>query len=388
MARENPLWSRRRIAAELARLGHGVDKDTVAKYMPAPSRRPGPRSQTWKISCATTSPGPSRSTSSPCRRSSSGTSTSSSSFRSIRRRILHVNVTSNPSAAWAAQQIVEAVGTDLAPRFLIRDRDGIFGRAFDSRVENLGIEQLKTAPRSPWQNGYAERWVGTLRRELLDHVIVLGERHLLRLVREYVAYYNADRPHMALGGMRPSRGLSSRPPWGASSLFLGSADCIIATRGSLERAPTGFSSLQVSGGAAAPHWLLARGKAAGCLMVVSHGAGCRAKRRSVAQHVVAAWQEASTTCAELLRESISSTSRHRSCPPGARGVRVSTTSVDHPRVLRRNRFRRRRVLHQMPSITPALSAASALMPQVNPPRVARTKPAGQHPITPRIAGRR
>ena len=85
-----------------------------------------------------------------------------------RRRILHVNVTSNPSAAWAAQQIVEAVGTDLAPRFLIRDRDGIFGRAFDSRVENLGIEQLKTAPRSPWQNGYAERWVGTLRRELLE----------------------------------------------------------------------------------------------------------------------------------------------------------------------------------------------------------------------------
>jgi len=121
----------------------------------------------------------------------------------VRRRILHVNVTAHPYAGWAAQQIVEAVGPDAHVVRLIRDRDAIYGRAFDARVRNLGIEQLRTSPRSPWQNGYAERWVGTLRRELLDHVIVLGERHLLHLVRQHAAYYNEDRPHMSLDGDAP-----------------------------------------------------------------------------------------------------------------------------------------------------------------------------------------
>jgi transposase InsO family protein len=87
--------------------------------------------------------------------------------------------------------------------YLVRGRASIYGRAFQMRVQNLGIEQLKTTPRSRWQSGYAERWIGTLRRDLLDHVIVLGERHLLRLVRQYVNYYNADRPHMSLDGDAP-----------------------------------------------------------------------------------------------------------------------------------------------------------------------------------------
>ena len=86
---------------------------------------------------------------------------------------------------------------------LIRDRDGVFGAVFDARVDHLGLRQLRIAPRSPWQNGFAERCVGTLRREVLDHVIVLGERHLLRLIRAYVAYYNVDRPHMSLDGDAP-----------------------------------------------------------------------------------------------------------------------------------------------------------------------------------------
>jgi len=119
-----------------------------------------------------------------------------------RRRVLHVNVTAHPYAAWAAQQIVEALGVEIVPARLIRDRDAIFGTEFDGRVsnqvDNLGVRQIRIAPRSPWQNGHAERWVGTLRRELLDHLIVLGERHLLRLVRQHVAYYNEDRPHMSL----------------------------------------------------------------------------------------------------------------------------------------------------------------------------------------------
>jgi putative transposase len=131
-----------------------------------------------------------------------------------RRRILHVNVTAHPYAAWAAQQIVEAVGPDANVARLIRDRDGIYGTAFDARVRHLGIEQLRTAPRSPWQNGYAERFVGTLRRELLDHVVVLGERHLLHLVRQHARYYNEDRPHMSLDGDSPVARAVERPEAG------------------------------------------------------------------------------------------------------------------------------------------------------------------------------
>jgi transposase InsO family protein len=120
-----------------------------------------------------------------------------------RRRLLHVNMTAHPRATWTAQQIVEALDADAVPARLIRDRDGIYGAEFDARVDHLGIKQLRIAPRSPWQNGFAERWVGTLRRELLDHVIVLGERHLLRLVRQHAAHYNGDRPPMSLGGDSP-----------------------------------------------------------------------------------------------------------------------------------------------------------------------------------------
>jgi transposase InsO family protein len=204
MARENPLWSRRRIASELAKLGHAVGKDAVAKYMPKPPERPRrPASQTWNTFLR-----------------NHLTGTIAIDFLTVptvtfgivyvffvlsleRRRVLHVNVTRQPHAAWAAQQIVEAVGTEALPARLIRDRDGVFGAAFNRRVDHLGIRQLKISARSPWQNGCAERFVGTLRRELLDHLIVVGERHLLRAVRDYVAYYNGDRPHMSLGGEAP-----------------------------------------------------------------------------------------------------------------------------------------------------------------------------------------
>ncbi|MEI8259124.1 MAG: integrase core domain-containing protein, partial [Deltaproteobacteria bacterium] len=179
------------------KLGHDVAKDTVARYMPTRSR-PRPPSQPWTTFL---------------RNHLAGTiaidflTVPTVTFGIVyvffvlsleRRRVLHVNVTMQPHAAWAAQQIVEAIGPDFVPVRLIRDRDGIFGKVFDDRVRNLGIEQVRTAPRCPWQNCYAERFVGTLRRELLDYLIVLGERHLLHVVRAYVAYYNEDRPHMAL----------------------------------------------------------------------------------------------------------------------------------------------------------------------------------------------
>jgi transposase InsO family protein len=204
MARENPLWSRRRIAAELAKLGHEVGKDAVAKYMPRPAGRP-PRSSstTWGTFLRMHLAGA---------LAIDFLVVPTVTFNVLyvffvlsleRRRILHVNVTAHPYAAWAAQQIVEAVGPDAHVVRLIHDRDAIYGAAFDARVRNLGIEQLRTSPKSPWQNGYAERWVGTLRRELLEHVVVLGERHLLHVVRQHAAYYNEDRPHMSLDGDAP-----------------------------------------------------------------------------------------------------------------------------------------------------------------------------------------
>ena len=100
--------------------------------------------------------------------------------------------------------MIEAVAPDVVAERVIRDRDGIFGAVFDKRLAGMGLEQFRIAPRAPWQNGFAERFVGTMRRELLDHVIVLSERHLLRLVREYVRFYNDDRPHMALDGDAPT----------------------------------------------------------------------------------------------------------------------------------------------------------------------------------------
>jgi transposase InsO family protein len=176
-----------------------VSKDTVAKYMPKRHGRPGrPPSTSWVTFL---------------RAHVAGTlaidflTVPTVSFNVLyvffvlsleRRRILHVNVTAHPYAAWAAQQMVEAVGFDTTLNRVIRDRDGIYGKVFDARVKRLGLEQFRIAPRSPWQNGYAERFVGTLRRELLDHVIVLGERHLLRLVKDHARYYNEDRPHMSL----------------------------------------------------------------------------------------------------------------------------------------------------------------------------------------------
>jgi putative transposase len=106
-----------------------------------------------------------------------------------RRRIVHFNITEHPTAQWTAQQIVEAFPWDTAPRYLLRDRDSIYGATFPSRVENMGIEEVKIAPQSPWQNPYCERVIGSIRRDALDHVIVLNERHLRRLLRSYVTYY-------------------------------------------------------------------------------------------------------------------------------------------------------------------------------------------------------
>ena len=115
-----------------------------------------------------------------------------------RRRILHLNATEHPTAEWTAQQVVEAFPGSVGKRFLLRERDAIYGSWFRRRVKGLGLREILCSPQSPWQNGYCERLIGSIRREWLDHVIVLNEHHLLRLLREYAVYHNTKRTHLSL----------------------------------------------------------------------------------------------------------------------------------------------------------------------------------------------
>jgi transposase InsO family protein len=191
----NPSWGSPRIVGELAKVGIVVAKSTVEKYRIRVSGSPSP---TWRTFLET-----------------HVKDLASIDFFVVptmrfeilfvllilaheRRRIVHFNATAHPTALWAAQQIVEAFPFDTAPRYLIRDRDGIYGAAFRRRVRSLDIEVVLTAPRSPWQNPYAERLIGTLRRECLDNVIVLHERHLRRVLRSYIDFYHGWRVHRSL----------------------------------------------------------------------------------------------------------------------------------------------------------------------------------------------
>ncbi|MBW2704004.1 MAG: transposase [Deltaproteobacteria bacterium] len=132
-----------------------------------------------------------------------------------RRKVLHFNVTDNPSAEWTARQIKQAFPYDTAPRFLLRDRDSIYGEVFRKRIKSMGIEEVITAARSPWQNPYTERMIGTIRRECTDHVIVLNGRHLKRILREYLDdYYHCARTHLSLGRDSPIPRMVEPPEMG------------------------------------------------------------------------------------------------------------------------------------------------------------------------------
>jgi transposase InsO family protein len=115
-----------------------------------------------------------------------------------RRRVVHFNVTEHPTAHWTAQQVVEAFPWNETPRYLLRDRDGIYGAAFRQRVQHMGIKEVVIAPWSPWQNPYVERLIGSIRREVLDHVVILNVQHLQRLLTDYFAYYHHFRTHLSL----------------------------------------------------------------------------------------------------------------------------------------------------------------------------------------------
>ena len=135
-----------------------------------------------------------------------------------RRDLVWINVTTNPTAEWIARQLTEAFPWDEAPRYLIRDRDRIYGTIVKRRLRAMGIRDKPTAPASPWQNGFAERLIGSIRRECVDHFIVLGEAHLRRILRSYARYYNDIRTHRSLDKDAPvSRpvqriGISNRTP--------------------------------------------------------------------------------------------------------------------------------------------------------------------------------
>jgi transposase InsO family protein len=200
MARDNPLWGAPRIRAELHWLGHDVAESTVAKYMP---RERKPPSQTWKTFLANHV---------GCLASIDFFVVPTITFKLLygfvvlcheRRRVLHVNVTAHPTAAWVAQQLREAFPYEHPVRYLIRDRDSIYGQEVQRCLRSLGIKEVIIAPRSPWQNPFVERLIGTLRRELLNHVIVFSERHLLRLLHAFRTYYHRFRGHQSLGGDAP-----------------------------------------------------------------------------------------------------------------------------------------------------------------------------------------
>ena len=196
MSAANPLWGAPRIHGELLKLGISVAQRTVGKYI---VRQPGRSSgQTWTTFL----------------RNHLGQMVSvdfltvpTLNFRvlyvfvvlsHVRRKILHFNVTATPSAGWAAQQLREAFPFTSAPKYLLRDRDSIYGLEFDRCAQALGLEQLRIAPRSPWQSPYVERLIGSVRRECLDHVIVLNAAHLRRVLQSYLAYYHGCRTHLSL----------------------------------------------------------------------------------------------------------------------------------------------------------------------------------------------
>lgn len=195
MREANPLWEAPRIHGELQKLGIDVSQATVAKYLGPPG---GPSSQSWRTFL----------TNHVSQLASIDFFTvPTATFRVLfvfvvlshdRRRVVHLNVTAHPTAAWTAQQLREAWPWDTAPRFVIRDRDRIYGADPRRTAQQMGIEEVLTAPRSPWQNPFVERVIGSLRRECLDHVIVWNERSFHRHLRCYLAYYHEWRTHLSL----------------------------------------------------------------------------------------------------------------------------------------------------------------------------------------------
>ncbi|MBL7110183.1 MAG: DDE-type integrase/transposase/recombinase [Candidatus Marinimicrobia bacterium] len=201
MANENPLWGAPRIHGELLKLGFDISQATVSTYMPKKESRPG---QNWLTFLH-----------------NHLKETVSVDFFDVhtltysllyvfvilshdRRKIIHFNITKHPTDTWVAQQLIEAFALKSSPRFLIRDRDSKFRHTFKSRLRHLEIHDIQTAYRSPWQNGYVERVIGSIKRECLDHVIIMNETHLNNIMKSYIDYYHNSRTHLGLNKDSPN----------------------------------------------------------------------------------------------------------------------------------------------------------------------------------------
>jgi putative transposase len=212
MSEANPLWGAPRIHGELLKLGIEIGQATVSKYM---TRRRKPPSQTWRTFLENHAKDIV---------SVDFFTVPTATFRVLfvflmlsnaRRRVVHFDVTAAPSATWSGQQVAEAFPWDTAPRFLLRDRDGIYGQEFRQRVSGMGIEEVVMAASSPWQNPFVERLIGSVRRECVDHVIIFSEKQLRRLLRSYFSYYQGSRTHLGLGKDCPDPRLIESPDQGS-----------------------------------------------------------------------------------------------------------------------------------------------------------------------------
>ena len=195
MSMENLLWGAPRIHGELLKLGFELAQSSVARYM---VKRRGPPSQGWRTFLRNHAPDIA---------AMDLFVVPTIGFKIIygfvivrlnRRDLVWINVTTNPTAEWVARQITEAFPWDGAPRYMIRDRDQIYGNVVTRRLRAMGIRDKPTAPASPWQNGFVERLIGSIRRECLDHIVILGEAHLRRILNSYADYYNDVRTHRSL----------------------------------------------------------------------------------------------------------------------------------------------------------------------------------------------
>jgi transposase InsO family protein len=195
MSIENPLWGAPRIHGELLKLGFDVAQSSVAKYM---VKRRGPPSQGWGTFLRNHAPDIAAMDLFVVPTIGFDLLYAFVIIRLDRRDLVWINVTTSPTAEWIAHQITEAFPWNGAPRYLIRDRDQIYGTIVKRRLRAMGIRDKPVAPASPWQNGFAERLIGSIQRECLDHFIVFGEAHLRRVLRTYACYYNDIRTHRSL----------------------------------------------------------------------------------------------------------------------------------------------------------------------------------------------
>src|SRR5258706_7872712 len=226
MSRDNPLWARPRIHGELLKLGIDIGETSVGKYL---VRGRKPPSQTWRTFLE-----------------NHVKTMVSVDFLTVptirfqvlyvflvlahdRRRIVHFNVTAHPTAEWTAQQLREAFPFEQIPRYLLRDRDRIFGSEFRKDVNAMEIKEVLSAPRSPWQRAYIERVIGSIRRECLDHVIVFGEASLRRTLSSYFSYYHRTRSHLSLKKDAPEPRPIQRPELGRVLQYPKLVDCTTAT---------------------------------------------------------------------------------------------------------------------------------------------------------------